>query len=530
MKDIESGILTAFKTNPSKELDTSELASQIFPEDYKEVENVQSQDKNTINDAKRKKFQLHRKLLYYLNKLVDENILKISRIKEKGEKVFALAIEEGNITLEKGYRKIIIAKPVVPSNFIEQYEHRKVMKKFDEDTWINKFNSILLESSKIQTLEKMNTILRECLAYVNDVIAINEFNLLIEHAEPQSLQKFIDTTSEYTQNFDKTISLIIDPISVTDQKLESFIEYFANVNPKNMNIVFDIDTKGLNKKSELFEFIIARFADKKIKINIKNKDLYTNPFFKGRAGIYNFDEEEWKIYQKTAQGTVIGLSCAQSAIAINVNKFFEEYKTDADFRNAAMHAAKMLLSVNTIQRRKSNEYFKSINALNHPRSADFYHFSRNYIRFWNYDWHRDFEESSNLMALIKSTKELVDNFCYTEETIFKSCGIPIRFRIAFSSAFRNFDATFMGEREYKKANVKNVQDFYQGEIKHFLSAKEKMFDVFDGGDRMRIFRTSDFKPEDIIHEFSTILSSFKIPYFTYDFSTLRGMVKLTNFM
>jgi len=45
-------------------------------------------------EAKRKKFQLHRKLLYYLNKLIDEKILRISRIQEKGEKTFALAIED----------------------------------------------------------------------------------------------------------------------------------------------------------------------------------------------------------------------------------------------------------------------------------------------------------------------------------------------------------------------------------------------------------------------------------------------------
>jgi hypothetical protein len=60
--------------------------------------------------------------------------------------------------------------------------------------------------------------------------------------------------------------------------------------------------------------------------------------------------------------------------------------------------------------------------------------------------------------------------------------------------------------------------------------REKMFEIFDGGDRLRIFRSSSFKPSDILHEWSVILGTFKIPFFTYDFSGLRGMVKLTNFM
>ena len=168
--------------------------------------------------------------------------------------------------------------------------------------------------------------------------------------------------------------------------------------------------------------------------------------------------------------------------------------------------------------------------MNSPNQADFYKFSRNYIRFWNYDWHKDIQENNNLFELIKSTKELVDNFCHSEETIFMSCGIPIRFRIAFSSAFRNFDSRFMGERDYRKATVKKVEDFYTGEIKAFINARERMFEIFDGGDRLRIFRTNDFASIDIIHEFSILLNAYKIPLFTYDFSGLKGTVKLTNFM
>jgi hypothetical protein len=57
-----------------------------------------------------------------------------------------------------------------------------------------------------------------------------------------------------------------------------------------------------------------------------------------------------------------------------------------------------------------------------------------------------------------------------------------------------------------------------------------MFEIFDGGDRLRIFRKSDFAVIDIIHELGILLNAYKLPFFTYDFSGLKGTVKLTNFM
>ena len=544
MKDTEQAILQVFKSNPNKEMDTSTLAKEIFLEEYSTIESMlQSTQKDIVADAKRKKFQLHRKLLYYLNKLVQENILKVARIQEKGEKIFMLALEDGDITLEKGYKKIVITKPSLPVNQIEQYEHQKIMKKYEEETWINRFNSIILECSKTPNVDRLYTLIKDCFRNVNDVIALNDFEITLTdlaNSEDQEylnkdkilqiIRRFLDTLSEETQNNDKTISILINPSNAKTDIMKIFIECFSSLNPKKINLIFNINNRDLQKNSEFFEYVIQSFSNQKIKLNVKNKDIYTAPMFKGRAGIYTFDEEEWKIYQKNIKSNVIGLSCSQSAIAVNINKFFETYKTETEFRKAILNAAKVLLSANTIQRRKSNEYFKNINILNYPNSSDFYKFSTNYIRFWNYDWHKDIDENNNLFELIKSTKELVDNFCFSEETIFKSCGIPIRFKVVFSSAFRNFDPVFMGDRDYKKANVKKIEDLYKGEIKDFILAREKMFEIFDGGDRLRIFRTTDFEPTDIIHEFGTILSSFKIPFFTYDFSGLRGMVKLTNFI
>lgn len=530
MRDTEETILKIFKNNSSKELNTEFLAKEIYAREYAIIENLlESSEKSNIHDGRRKKFQLHRKLLYYLNKLVDNNIIKVSKIVDKGEKYFILATGEGDTIIEKGYKKIIITKPILTSTYIDQYESREIMKKYSEDSWITRFNSILLECFKNEDIHQKYKMLNECLINVNDAIALNDFENILNNATDVAIKDFVDKISKDSDNSSNTISIIIN-IDRVNNNIYTFIDYYIKLNPKKVNIVFNICNRDVPKYSNIIFYIFEKFSDTKIKINFKNKDLNNVPYFKGRAGIYTFNEEEWDVYSKKFRGKTIGLNCSQSQIVININKYFEKYHTDTEFREAILNAARTLLVSNTIQRRKSNEYFRNINRLNDLNPADFYKFSRNYIRFWNYDWHKDNEEINNLFDRIKSAKEIVDNFCYTEETIFKSCGIPIRLKIAFSSAFKGYDDKFMGEREYKKITIGKTEDYYTDEVKRFLQTREKMFEIFDGGDRLRIFRKSDFTTTDVLHELGILLSAYKLPFFTYDFSGLKGTVKLTNFM
>jgi len=526
---MEEVILNIFRNNQGKDLSTETLTKESYPREYSIAEDLMnSSDRARVNSGKEKKFQLHRKTLYYLNKLVDNHILKVSKIVEKGEKYFTLIATEGDTIFEKGYKKIVITKPTITNTYIEQYESKKVMIKYEENSWINRFNSILLECSVTTDINRLYNIMIDCFTNVNDAIALNEFEIILNNTNDIVLKDFIEKASRESDTYGKNISLIIN-LSQSNNNLLQFIDHYININPKNINIIFNISSRDLQKSSKYILHIFEKFSDAKIKINIKNSDLASSPLFKGRAGIYSFDDHDWNNYLKKFKGKSIGLSCSQSQIAINVHKFFEEYNTDVEFRNAVINAAKTLLLSSNIQRRKSTEYFRNINSINNPNRSDFYKFSRNYIRFWNYDWHRNTKGEDTFFELIKSTKELVNSFCRNEETIFKSCGIPMRFKIAFSSAFKNFEKNFSGERGYKKITVNKIEDYYNGEMKLFLQYREKLSEIFDGGDRVRIFRSNNFS-SDIIHELGIILNAYRIPLVTYDFSGLKGMVKLTNFM
>jgi hypothetical protein len=125
MHTIEQRILNKFKKEPLREISTTEIVREACPEEYSRIiEGLHSElsDKKNFLLAKRKKGQLHRKILYHLNDLIKNNILKVSSVKGKGEKYFSLAIDEGQLVVEKKNTQVVITKPTISTSMIEDYE------------------------------------------------------------------------------------------------------------------------------------------------------------------------------------------------------------------------------------------------------------------------------------------------------------------------------------------------------------------------------------------------------------------------
>ena len=178
-----------------------------------------------------------------------------------------------------------------------------------------------------------------------------------------------------------------------------------------------------------------------------------------------------------------------------------------------------------MQRSKSNEFFRSINkAIPH-----FLVYSRGYIRFWNYESVQKEIDDIDIKSLIESTKEEVNNFCSSLETIYLSCGIPTRFKIAFSSA-NNFSNNTMSQLKYPKISIKNSDDFHKEHIKEIIVEKEKEFKIFDGGNFIKLSRIGAAQSKNIVREINTLLTGYKLPFFCYDFSESGKNLKLSEFI
>ena len=387
----------------------------------------------------------------------------------------------------------------------------------------------MLDGYMFEGLQNLYSAISDLFLNINDVLCVNDFELLVQKSRKEDLEKFLKKLDIDTLDYNKTITFnIFFPHIKREAIIMDFIKLFSEIKPANMNLVFALTSAELSKHHKVMEEAISCFSKQKIKLNIKNCSLKQAPYIVGMAGVHTVDDEDWQIYKEEIRGKSIGLSCVQSSVAVDINRFFQNFETQAEFRKFIMKIAKSLLTANTAQRRNSLEYFKKINELNKEHANDFFRFSRNYIRLWNYDWQEKTQE--HIISLLESCKEEIDDFCLQEETIFKSCGIPIRFKVVFSSAFTHFDPSFLSKRTYHKTTIRKLEDLHTDEMKTFITTREKTFKIFDGGDRIRFFRSGDFKPEDITHELAYILNSFELPFFCYDFTERKGNVSLMNFM
>ena len=167
MDETKQKIITLFKARGT-EIPTSEILDNIYPE-YIELRNRQDKP------SKRKLAQLHRKLLYNINELVNQGILRFTKFGEKGSKFFALSIGEGEEITEltsKFKKKMTISKPLMPSMPIETYEHQGIILRYESSSWVDRLNSLVINSSKINTIKELSNTFEKSIDIVNDCICL----------------------------------------------------------------------------------------------------------------------------------------------------------------------------------------------------------------------------------------------------------------------------------------------------------------------------------------------------------------------
>jgi len=531
MHALEYKILTIFKKDPEKEFSTTDIVKEVFEREYGQIKEALVSgfpDNESRKTAQQRKGELHRKILYHLNKLVTDEILKISKVEAKGEKHFMLALAPGEYVIEKRQHKILISKPEIPSIPIDVYEEKKIIKKYDKESWVSRLNAVLIQPQQHRDLTYISSLISKVFSYINDAIGIYRFAEIIEKNSAGHMQNFLHKLSIDCQDYNKEASILLELGQTSDQlKIIEFLESYAQLNPDKIHIVFSLNPQELQKNRKTIEAAVRLFASQKRKINIVNRQLHSSPYIIGKAGTYTFNDAEWELLRKEKIQEEM-MVCSQISLLVDVYRFYKNYASAQEFRNMIMKAAKTLLVSNRIQRTNASHYFLELNKIIEPYASAFYFLSQNTIRFWNYDLDRP--EQQHFIELLESCKEEVEKFCRTEETIYKSCGIPIRFRIQFSSKFSRYDQEMFSQMTYVKSTIRKSKDLEKESITQFIEEREKLFKVFAGSDRVRFFRAGEYRMADIIHEFSHILNNHELAFFCYDFSDRRGDLSLHQFI
>lgn len=546
MHAIEQKILQCFARQPGRDISTSELVKFVFSEEYFELKNYihnEENDKEVIKIGKRRKARLHRKLLYHINKLYEEKIIKLIRTQGRGEKYFVLSKDlTSDSKKEDDANKILKSFSHFDEDKstlfgLETYEESKIVKRFDPGNWINKINSIIIETQNKRMKEIYNLLL-DIYPVFNDAVALNDFEDVLDKENLQEVTSYLKKINIDTKDYNKYLNIILDLSKIKDSvKVSDFIGAYAELNPDKIFIIFKTNSKNLKNNTRFMKHIIKLFSENKIRINIFNTDMKKAPLFIGRAGTYTINDSEWELYKKFTKGKTLGLCASETTLYVDVYRFFKEKRTYSEFRDFLIKSAKALLLATTAQRKKSDLLFKPLKEYNEGNQNKFFQSSYNYIRLWNYDTNvssdkkNDDEDSfSDFESLLKVCSEEITEFCKTEETIFKSCGIPITFKVVLSSAFRRFDKDFLSPRKYNKVTIKGMNDFHSTELIEYLKKREALCSIFKGGDRVRFFRSINFTPDETLQEFNYLMNNYRFPLITYDFNTRKGEVTLDNFI
>jgi hypothetical protein len=545
MNKIEQKIIQALTLRKDSDISTTALVKSVFPEEYEEIVSLMNNpqhDFELIKIGKRNKARLHRKLLYHLNKLTDDEFISLTRVVGKGEKFFALnsdkvVKDKKGVAVQRVVESMSSMKDDVPAlSGIEEYEDNKIVKRFDYQNWLTKINSFVIECSRIHSMKKLYDTVNELFPIFNDVIGLLDFQDVVDKSSVEEQTNFLRKVNIDTKDYNKYINLIFDLTKIKNYvKMSDFFDVFADVNPDKVFVIFQTNSKTLSSQNRLINGVIKNFSDKKIRVNIQNIDLHKAPYIVGRAGSYTFDEQDWDKYCADVRGKTVGACCSETSIYIDIYRAFKDRVNYSEFRDLIMKTAKALLLATSSQRKRSDSLFRPVNKLNNGYQSKFFSFSYNYIRLWNYDllFSQEQDKDSGFLIfndLLMSAVDELDEFCKSEETIFRSCGIPIRFKIVLSSAFRRFDKDFLSPRIYKKVLIKSLSDYYSDVVVRDIRRRESLYKVFKGGDRVRFFRDSKSLPEEIISEFHFLLTNHYLPFFTYDFRSLSGEVTLDSFI
>jgi hypothetical protein len=526
MHPLDVSILEVFRREPAKSFATTEMVRDVFKEEWAVLsDQLRSNEKHAIRRGYAQKAKLHRKLLYHVNKLLEQQLLVVAGTRGKGEKLFRLAMEEGELIVQGGAHKIVISKPESVTTKIDGDEQDGFVRKFLPGTWLTKHDAILLDGLAFPNLTALQQRLQQVFPLVSDAIAVIHFEHIVGKTSQDEVEHFLRSLALDAHDYDVAVTLSIalgEPGAA--QLLPLLRRFLPDGLPRRLAFVFNLTPRDLTRHEQTFRELFTIFSEGKWKLTLKNGAIFAPPVFFGRAGPYAFSNADWDHFLRNIRGKTDSCVVAQTSLVVDITRFFESGGTITGFREMLARVGHAFFEVDEHRRRHE---FSTPPMASPDASKEFFKTGRNYVRFWNYDWE---EERYPLIELLGSVKEDLDRFCATQETIFKSCGLPIRFRIGMSSSFAKFDEDFFSDRRYSKTAIASTKDLQTKAMKRYLSIRERLFGTFEGADRLRFFLARGVPVEESLHMARYLLSAYDLPSFTFDYQGKSGELKLTSFL
>lgn len=239
---------------------------------------------------------------------------------------------------------------------------------------------------------------------------------------------------------------------------------------------------------------------------VQNLDAHEAPMFIGRVGPHTFEPGE-------LDGEAKLMVCAQNTYCVDVNRFLRQHPL-SDLRPALLASMEALGQTNTAVRARIDDILPEEHIESTTLSA-----ARTYVRFWNYGLKQPDIEQETVLMLLESTKETLENFAVAQETIYTSCGMPLRFRLGFSPMFSSAIPRAFSAKRFPRLEVASSAQLMSEAVQSVLRDRERAFALLSGGDRVRIHRRPDVEAETVLREALWLHKTYSLPLVCYAFRT-----------
>jgi hypothetical protein len=367
------------------------------------------------------------------------------------------------------------------------FEEQGVFVRANENAWGSSVDSIVIDgSSRDRMIERMILVSK-----VSDAICITDPN-----PENERLFEAIGKRDD----IEITISLSAPSLNewyraerlelITTSRAHLIIRVTA---AQFSNLTF---RSALNKSAEL---AIESGGD----WYVQNLDAHPAPLFIGKLGPHTFDAHE------TSDEKL--LVCTQNTYCVDVNRFLRHHPL-SELRHALLSSMEAIGRTNIAVRSRIEDIIPEEYVSKETLSL-----SRTYVRFWNYGLKEPTIEQETVLMLLKSTKETLEQFATGQETIYTSCGMPLRFRLGFAPLFSSAIPRSFSSKRFARLQISSTNQLMNETTQHMLRDREHTSALFSGGDRVRIHRHPDVDSETILRESLWLHKTYSLPLVCYSF-------------
>jgi hypothetical protein len=411
-----------------------------------------------------------KRLLYHLQQLERQGEVTVIERRAHGLKV---------------YRRITKRAPSHTPQTI--FEERGVFVRANEGEWGSSVDSIVIDGkARDRTIERMILTSR-----VSDAMCIIDPN-----PENERMLEAIGKRDDIVAN-----------VSLSAQALDEWhrAEQLGRLMKSGAHLIIRVTAAQFSNLT--YRAALSRSVELAIASGtewyVQNLDAHRAPIFIGRLGPHTFDPHE--------ESDAELLVCTQNTYCVDINRFLRHHPL-SELRSALLSSMEAIGRTNIAVRSRIEDIIPT--EFVNPETLSL---ARTYVRFWNYGLKEPTIEQETVLMLLKSTKETLEQFATGQETIYTSCGMPLRFRLGFAPLFSSAIPRSFSAKRFPRLQISATNQLMSESVQAMLKDRERAFALLSGGDRVRIHRHPDVEAETVLRESLWLHKTYSFPLVCYAF-------------